>query len=89
MVAHQTAMASEGQPGLIRSISAQALAFPNSEPLASAGALANAMQQFDAYGTPLLANASSVANMYADPAKKPQMTDPLSSGMLAVSTVKG
>jgi hypothetical protein len=89
MVSHQIAMASEGQPSFIRSTDSQALAFPNSRPLASAGALADAMQQFDAYGTPVLAGASSAAKMYADPPKKPLMTDPLTTGLLAVLTVKG
>jgi hypothetical protein len=82
-------MASEGQPSFTRSISAQPLAFSNSQTLASATALANAMQQFDACGTPVLAHASLAGNMGADPAKKPQMTDPLAAGMLATVTVKG
>ena len=89
MVAHETAMASERQPSATRSIGAQTLAFSNSQTLASASALSNAMQQFDACGTPVLAHASLAGPMGADPARKPQMTDPLAAAMLVTMTVKG
>ena len=89
MVAHQATMSGDGYPSSTRLSGAHTWASPNTQTLASAGALANAMQQFDAYGAPVLAHASLAGHMVADPAKKPQITDPLATGMLATLTAKG
>jgi hypothetical protein len=89
MGAHEATVSGDAYLSLNGSSNQNRLAYSNSQTLASVGAMTNAMRQFDAFGSTLVADASLAVGTVADPAKKPPTTETLTQGMLASFNGKG